>query len=226
MFAVSSDSSIVSSAEVKDRYRYNKDLHVFRVKCVEYGETPLELDVGNLASHTLPNPASAHSKIRILCARPSSLIIKPKLKSSCPLSAPQDSVFPIEKNQNPEIEVEVRDERGNTFYNISTLSIVWKVEGSATFEVQNGVKEIVNGAKGYFAITRNIQILSEMRSNSVKIGAEITGYKKEFKERFKIKSEIELNSVDKAKVDSDNIAIFNHPNKKVFDIKLFYQMFD
>ncbi|CAG2175645.1 unnamed protein product, partial [Oppiella nova] len=106
----SSESSIVSSHEIVDRYRYNKDLHVFRVKCLQYGETLLELDVGNLASPTLPNPANARADIKILCSRPASLIIKPKLKSSCPLSAPQDSVFPVEKNQNTEIEVDVRDD--------------------------------------------------------------------------------------------------------------------
>ena len=219
MFSVTSDSSIVSSLEIKDRYRYNKDLHVFRVKCLEYGDTPLELDVGNIASTTLPNPATAKTKVQIICGRPASLIIKPKLKSSCPLSAPQDSVFPIEKNQNPEIEVVVRDESGRSFYNITTLNIVWNTDGSAALETQNGVKEIVNGVKGYFTITRNIQIVREMRSNSVKLSAEITGYKKQFKDKFKIKSEIELIAVDKAKVESDDISIFNHPNQKVFTKK-------
>lgn len=212
---MSFDSSVVSSLEIKDRYRYNKDLHVFRVKCLQYGETNLELDVGNLASPTLPNPANAKAKVQILCTRPTSMIIKPKLKSSCPLSSPQDSVFPIETNQNPEIEVEVRDDNGRGFYNISTLNIVWRVDGTASFETQNGVKEVVNGVKGYFAITRNVQILREMRSNSVKISAEINGYKKGFKDTFHIKSEIELIAVDKAKVESENIAIFNHPKQKV-----------
>ena len=210
-----SEPSIVSSFEVLDRYRYNKDLHVFRVKCLQYGETDLKLDVGNLASATLPNPSSANAQVKIVCARPSSLIIRPKLKSSCPLSAPQDSVFPIEKNQNPEIEVEVRDDSGRSFYNISTLNILWKIEGKGTLETQNGVKEIVNGAKGYFSITKNIQTLREIRSNSVKIGAEINGYKKDFKDYFRINNEIELISVDKAKVDQENVAILNHPDQKV-----------
>ncbi|CAG2178246.1 unnamed protein product, partial [Oppiella nova] len=133
--------------------------------------------------------------------------------SSCPLSAPQDSVFPVEKNQNTEIEVDVRDDSGRSFYNISTLDIVWSVDGTDN-EIPNGVKEVVNGAKGYFAITRNVQIMREFLTNSVKISAEIIGYKKQYKDKFKIRSEIELISVDKAAVDSDNIAIFNHPKQK------------
>ncbi len=210
-----SETNIISSVSIPDRYRYNKDLHVFRVKCLKYGETILELVVGNLASPTLPNPATAKSKIKIVCARPSSLVIKPKLKSTCPLSAPQDSVFPVEKHHNIEIEVEVRDELGRNFYNISTLKFDWNIEGSGSFEILKGIKEEVNGAKGFFAITRNFQILKEMQSNTAKISAHIIGYKEEFKDKYNIKSEIELISVDKASVEPENMAIFNHPNNKV-----------
>lgn len=210
-----SDISIISWKAIVDRFRNNKDLHVFRLKCEKYGETNLVLVVGNLESATLPNPATAKAQMTIVCARPSSLVIKPKLKPSCPLSAPQDSVFPVEKNQNIEIEVQARDELGRNFYNISTLSIDWNTDGIASFELLNGIKEQVNGAKGFFAITRNFQILKDIKSNTAKISAEITGYKQEFRDKFNIKSEIDLMFVDKASVESENMAIFNHPKNKV-----------
>src|SRR5699024_8637128 len=108
--------------EMKDRYRYNKDLHVYRTECIDYGETLITLEVGNQPSATLANPASTSATVKISCAKPETLIIRPKLKSTCPQ---QDLVFTLEKNRDIELDVQVLDAKGQPFYNFSTLYFDW-----------------------------------------------------------------------------------------------------
>lgn len=211
--ATAINSTRVTITEVKDRYRYNKDLHIYRTKCVDYGETEITVQVGNVKSPTLMNPASTSATVKVICAKPETLIIRPKLKSTCPQ---QDFVFKLEKNRKIELDVQVLDGRGNSFYNFSTLYFDWSKDGNGEFQQTNGIKEEVNGAKGYFSLARSFQVLSQLSTIRSKVRGRITGYHGSFwGDRFDVYREIELILTDPLTTEEDSISILKHPSYKV-----------
>lgn len=211
-----SNSSIVDLKEIRDRYRYNKDLHIFRAYCKQYGETKIELKVGNKISPTLPNPALTETSVRIICSRPETLIVKPRTKSTCPQ---QDAQFTMEKFRNIELDVEVLDQNGLAFYNFSTFYFEWsKNVGTGIFEAINSVNEEVNAARGYAVLKRSYQILSKFVSNDIiRIQCSITGYKPRiysWYDRFDIGREIELILTDAMLTKENSVTILKHVDYK------------
>lgn len=192
-----SSSSVIELKEIKDRYRYNKDLHVFRTKCLAYGETSVQLEVGNSPSPTLPNPASTQASVRIICSKPETLIVRPKLKPTCPQ---HDFTFSLERNQEIDLQVQVLDSAGNSFYNFSTLYFDWTNKGgNGRFTEVHKVLEEVNGVKGYFSLTYSYQRIKGLTTELSKIRARISGYHSGyFSERFDVTREIEVKLVDRA----------------------------
>lgn len=201
--------------EIKDRYRYNKELHVFRTQCLAYGETIIDLEVGNVASPTLSNPALTYSSVKIICTKPETLIIRPRMKSTCPQ---QEMSFTLEKNKEIELDVQVLDKNGNQFYNFSTLYFEWSKDGTGAFEYLHGIREEVNGAKGYFCLTRSVQILKGMVSSRSRIRAHITGYHRSsffFGEQFSVHREIELILSNPMTTEEESISILKHSSYTV-----------
>ncbi|KAJ6218542.1 hypothetical protein RDWZM_009699, partial [Blomia tropicalis] len=206
--AKSSNSSVVAMKEIKDRYRYNKDLHVYRTKCTGYGETEIKLEVSNQPSPTLVRPASTVATVRIICDKPETLIIRPRLKPTCPQ---QDFVFTLEKNRDIELDVQVLDGSGNPFYNFSTLYFEWAKDGNGVFQEAHSIKEEVNGARGYFSLTRNYQLLTGLTSIRSKIRGKISGFHGSyFGQSFDVRREIELVLTDPLTTAENNIAILKH----------------
>nr|XP_027197064.1 nuclear pore membrane glycoprotein 210-like [Dermatophagoides pteronyssinus] len=224
--AISINNSILELIEIRDRYRYNKDLHIFRAFCNEYGETEIEFKVGNIVSPTLLNPASTITTVHIKCSRPETLIIKPKSKSTCPN---QDVQFSLEKNRSHELEINVFDQQGNSFYNFSTLYFEWSKDLSdGIFEESNRVLEEVNGARGFFVLTRSYQIFSRIPDSlkTIRIRCRIIGYQQQqqqrrhFSDQFDIRREIELIFLDPLTVTEESITILKHLDyKKILTIE-------
>lgn len=211
--ATASNVSVVVLTEIKDRYRYNKDLHVYRTRCVGYGETVVEVTVGNAVSPTLAKPASTHASVRLRCAPPETLILRPKMKASCPQ---QDLLFAIEANTDLQVDVTVLDVQGQAFYNFSTLYFDWSTDGDGTFAEMHAINEEVNGAKGYFALTRSYQQLTRLSSRRCKVRARISGYHGAFiGERFDVLREIELVLAQPHITQEQSITIVKHASYKV-----------
>lgn len=220
--ATATNDTIVSIKEIKDRYRYNKDLHVFRTRCLAYGETKINLEVGNTPSPTLTNPASTFSTVKVICAKPETLIIRPRMKSTCPQ---QEMTFTLEKNKNIELDVQVLDGNGNQFYNFSTLYFEWTKDGTGAFEFLNGVSEEVNGAKGYFSLTRSKQVLKGLVSVRSRIRAHITGYQRSyFGDRFSVQREIDLILTNPTSLAENNLSILKHSDYKVIYFEFFFNI--
>ncbi|KAH7645811.1 nuclear pore membrane glycoprotein 210-like protein [Dermatophagoides farinae] len=219
--AIAINSSIIELMEIRDRYRFNKDLHIFRAYCNQYGETEIEFKVGNIVSPTLLNPASTITLVRIKCSLPETLIIKPKTKSSCPH---QDVQFSLEKNRSHELEVHVLDRQGNAFYNFSTLYFEWSKDlSNGIFEEANRVLEEVNGARGFSILTRSYQVFSGLTNSikAIRVGCRIIGYHqhRRFPDQFDIRREIELIILDPLTVTEESITVLKHSDyKKVLNI--------
>lgn len=209
------NADIVELRELKDPYRYNKDLHLFRARCTNYGETQLQLEVTNRASATLKNPASTTTTVKIVCARPETLIIRPRLKETCPQ---QENTFTLEKTGNIQLDVSVLDAGGRMFYNFSTLQFDWFTDGDGVFKARNGVLEQVNAAKTFAVLTRSYQQIDRLKSTHSKVQGRIGGYKQAtsfFAQRFDIKRDIQLVLVDKMETLEENISILKHEHFKV-----------
>lgn len=206
---------IVKFKELKDPYRYNKDLHLFQATCTSYGETTLELEVANRASPTLKNPATTKTTVKIICARPETLIIRPNLKKTCPQ---QENTFTLEKSAETQLDVVVLDGQGRAFYNFSTFHFDWSTDGDGVFKTKTGVLEEVNGAKTFMVLTRSYQQLDRLTSRRSKVQARIGGYKHDssyFADRFDVKRNIELILVDKLETSEESVSILKHTDYKV-----------
>lgn len=206
------NNSVVSLTTLKDRYRYNKDLHIFKAYCQQYGESEIDLEVGNSASPTLSNPSKIKTSVKIYCSRPETLIIKPQSKSSCP---EHDTHFIVEKNKRIELNVQVFNKEGIEFYNFSTLNLEWSKDASVgMFDKIDSVHEEVNGAFGYSILKRSYQSLSGLKIPKTKIRCKTRGYRlsKHLNEHFNVQHEIDLVLTDSLTIEENSISVLRHPD--------------
>lgn len=219
---------------IADPYRYKKDLHVFKVTCMELGETELELAVGNLASPTLPNPAVERISAKLACASPTRFHLRPKLKAddNCPLS--QTSIIssgaklPISSTRDSEIEIFAEDAKGRRFYNITSLFITWQVSDYSLAKLSSHkyFTEEVNAAAGYRKLTRNYQSITPAgKEGDIFVEAIATSYRsdvlsKEGVKNYKdisaeLKASATLSLVDKPQANPKAVSLLNHRRNKV-----------
>lgn len=209
------NSPIISFEPVIDRYRFNKDLHVFKVYCKEYGEVTLTLNVGNQPSATLPNPASSKSSIKIVCGKPDSIQIKPKLKSICPLNeiaSLTDIIVPVSATTPTDFEIIVMDELMRPFLNISSYSIRWTLNGHGTTSSKQ--IEEVNAVAGFRRVTRNyITVRPHGREGLGRIQADLTQFKEGGLYRgqtLDLSASLDIQFVDSPQISPNKSIIYNH----------------
>lgn len=178
---IAQKENFVNIHAIKDPYRYNKDLHVYQVMCKAIDQSKLELNVGNVPSATLTNPAKDQSFIQFICAIPNSVHLRiHKVFQKRPTSSSLAlSMIDTEKDKQIEIDLWVKDEVGRKFSNISSLDIHWKLSDYTLAKLENhrDVINEINGANGYNRISRNYQILHLTgKEGALKITANINGY--------------------------------------------------
>lgn len=232
-------SNLFETSLIADPYRFKKDLHVFKATCKNLGETDLELSIGNLASPTLPNPAVETILLKLACAAPESLHLRPKLKAdeNCPLiqalSSGSSVKLPISSTRESNIEIFARDEKGRKFYNISSLSVAWRVSDHSLAKLTSSTNfvEEINGAEGYRRLTRSYQRIKPVgKEGDLIIEAVSTSYRADSLAHEGIKSyqdlanELKATSlislVDKPHVEPPRLSILNHRNNKVWEFIL------
>lgn len=215
------DDPIVKIEPVIDRYRFNKDLHVFKVHCNQYGEVPLTLSVGNQPSSILPNPASSKSSVRIICAKPESIQLKPRLKDSCPLNEMAnllETLVPVSNASPTDFEMLVFDESKRQFLNISSFSIDWTLKGHGFISSKSMVEE-VNAVAGFRRVTRNyITIQPSGREGLGKLQANLRSYKSQGPYRgqtLDLASNLDIQFVDFAQISPNRTVLYNHKKNVV-----------
>jgi len=226
--------SLFETMAISDLNRFKKDLHVFRVTCKDLGESTVSLTVGNLASVTLPNPTQESIEAKLICANPSALFLRPKLKSdeNCPLVAASlgsaSFKLPISNARDSEIEIYATDKQGREFLNISSLFLTWHLSDYSLAKLASHKYfiEDVNEAGGYRKWNRNYQLLYPLKKEGdLVIETVATNYQKDILTRQGIKVYNDLVAELKAKallslinrpfLIPENISIFNHPKNKV-----------
>lgn len=211
---------ILSIVPVIDRYRYNKDLHVFRVHCREYGEVNLLLQVGNQPSATLPNPASTETSMKIVCAKPDSVQLRPRLKASCPLNemvSLSDTVVPISSKISTEFELSVFDEAKREFMNISSFNVKWSLSGPASFDSE--LKAEINAVAGYQRITRNYVTMNPIGREDfgrIQVDLHSYAYSSLYKgQTLDISTNLDVQFVNDAKINPNDTIVYNHRKNNV-----------
>ena len=207
---------ILSVTPVIDRYRFNKDLHVFKVHCNEYGETLLTLSVGNQQSAILPNPASSKASVRIICAKPHSIQLRPRLKESCPLNELAtllETLVPVSNASPTDFELIVFDESNRQFLNISSFSIDWALKGHGLISSKAMIEE-VNAVAGFRKVSRNyITIKPNGREGLGKLQANLRAYKNQASykgQTLDLTSTLDVQFVDFAQISPNKTIIYNH----------------
>lgn len=221
-----SGDPILRLEPIIDRYRFNKDLHVFKAHCNEYGEVTLNLDVGNQPSATLPNPASSRASIKIICAKPDSIQLRPRLKETCPLNemaSLSDTIVPISASSPTDFDLVVFDDSKRPFLNISSFSIKWTLSGQGNI----GPKQVeeVNAVAGFRKITKNyITLLPTGNEGNGRLQAELSQYKNQGLYRGQTLDDmiasLEIQFVDDAQISPNRTLLYNHKkNVVVLSIK-------
>ncbi|KAG1690966.1 Nuclear pore membrane glycoprotein 210 [Nymphon striatum] len=224
--------SAVDSVLVKDPYRHNVDLYVFRVSCKQIYETEMNLKVGNEPSVTNTMPASQDVRLRTACEIPKKITLKivtkecKSKKSTCPVS--QDVVkIPVLNYEDIQIETRIIDSSGRKMQNVSSFEFEWSLSDPNLGKLSDD-KDVVteiNGVKGFRRPVRHYQDFHPRgHQGLVTISVKITGYKKSVLEKMGITSfkdfkplsaSIGLELVETLEVDSEKVSVFNHPDNKV-----------
>lgn len=215
----SSNNQILSFEPIIDRYRFNKDLHVFRAHCNQYGEVDLTLTVGNKPSPTLTNPASSTTNLKLICARPDSIQIRPKLKDSCPLNemaSLADATVPISTKLPTDFEVVVFDDLKRQFLNISSFSIKWSLVGQATSVSK--MLEDVNAVSGFRKMSRNyVTVQPSGAEGTARLQAHLNQYKTHSynDQTLDLTTVLDIQFVDSAQINPNRTIIYNHEKNVV-----------
>lgn len=211
---------ILKFEPIIDRYRYNKDLHVFKAYCQEYGEVSLTLNVGNQPSATLPNPASSKTSVKIVCAKPDSIQLRPRLKETCPLNEVAslvDTIVPISTSTPTDFELVVFDDSKRPFLNISSFGVKWSMNGQGSLSSKQ-IKEEINAVAGFRRVTRNyITIQPNGREGQGRLQAELNQYKQQGLYRgqtLDLSASLDIQFVEYAQINPNRTILYNH-NKNV-----------
>lgn len=207
---------VVTYQPVVDRYRFNKDLHVFKVHCDQYGEVSLTLNVGNHPSSILPNPASSKSTVKIVCAKPDSIQLRPRLKETCPLNemvSLLETLVPVSNTAPTDFELVVYDESRRQFLNVSSINVDWTLSGYGSITSKQTVEE-VNAVAGYKRVTRNfVSMRPTGREGLGKLQANLRAYRNHgpYKgQTLDLSSSLDIQFVDYAQVNPNQTIIYNH----------------
>jgi len=240
------EQDLIQSELIVDPYRYKKDLHVFRIECRRLGNSNLTLEVGNLQSATLPNPAKESISLEVFCDEPSNIFLKVKLKSdeNCPLFSlledgeakqlKEHQKIPVSVSNQVEIELVGRNSIGKIFNNLSSLAVNWNIEAKnnqndEVFKnlVLNDFTEEINGANGYRKLNRNfVSIPAFGKEGNVLINTNLISYRTNYLEKqgistsktdfSTIKSSLLLDLVERPRIDRDEVSVFNYKKNKEF----------
>jgi len=122
------DQTLLTSTRVGD-----PSLYVWRVKCVNVGDTKITLTVGNHPSSTLPNPVQVSSSISIHCAKPHSIQLTPEIPGPtlpnlppCPLQARQGRQA-AQSYLDLKLLVTIKDATERVIDSVSGVPVEWKL---------------------------------------------------------------------------------------------------
>ncbi|CAL1266447.1 unnamed protein product [Larinioides sclopetarius] len=205
------------------------DTHKVNAFCKNYGEETFSLKVGNKPCETNQHPAVNQAAIRIICAVPDSLNLKPILPAiqgkKCPISG--DNKIAIHSAESLDLELIVKDSYGREFHNISSLDIKWYLSDSSLGRLSSnlGVKTKTARLKDKQLKTRYYQQLYLNGTEGIlKVTASILGYKQNlnnvdeaiYDEKFTvINSSLNFVLVEEAEVEFKRVSIFNSPSSKL-----------
>lgn len=243
-----SDLEIVKAYDVTDAYPGDDDRIVLRVLCSKLGESEIKLTVSS--DPPMPNCINKESYgiVNVICGKPRIVTLQPEMKladeSSCPMDLGADKVV-VQSNKPIELNVNVLDEAGRRFLNVSSLNFKWQISPSEMGYVHNkdSVFEriftlyggLIFGNESYQVVTVN------GTGDSLEVTATVMSYKKDVLKKLSITPEwpefmsddekgkelpditrtLKLVLVDDTLVKTSELTLYNHPSKFNF----FFQFF-
>lgn len=235
------DEGVVTVADITQMSSDSPEheLTAISVLCHKLGETEVTLSITNTAN--LPNCINTESvaKVWVICGRPRSVVLQPRMKvadaQSCPMDLSSDRIA-VQSYQDIELDVIVKDQDGRRFLNISSLKFEWKMnpKEAGEFAISNSVltqKNIKNCGLDSFQ-----RIKPKISTGTIDVTVSVPGYLKNVLSKNKINPEwpefvgeeekgitipkivttISLYLVDDTVVLPNMVSLYNFPgNRKV-----------
>ncbi|XP_054706619.1 nuclear pore membrane glycoprotein 210-like [Uloborus diversus] len=226
---VSPQHDFVDTSIVKNSSE-STDLHKISAFCKWYGEEVFTLKVGNRPCETNIHPASNEASVRIICAAPDSVTLRPVLPSvggkKCPASADKVRIA-VHSSQDLEIEFIVKDSYGREFLNVSSFDIKWYISDYALgrFTSNEGIQTKWLRSQRAYKLKYFQHLHPYGYGGHLKVSASILGYKLglpieinvSFEKPFPvINNSLNFILVDEAEVEPKSLSIFNSPSNKVY----------
>lgn len=244
---VSEDEKIAQAADVTQFYIMPaEDYTVVQVLCRQLGETDIRLMISN--SPVVANCKSQTSTVttRVICGKPRRIVLQPELQiadeNACPMDLSSGNVA-VQSSANIDIEVNVYDDCGMRFLNISSLNLDWSVSPinmgtisnkDGTFPKNITVGNVPVAFKHYQTLTPNVEV------GTLLLNVTVRGYKAQHMKAYRITPEsppftseedkskalnpveasLQLFLVDEIVITPNVITMFNHPgNKEIVSVK-------
>ncbi|XP_065313345.1 nuclear pore membrane glycoprotein 210-like [Gordionus sp. m RMFG-2023] len=228
-----------------------KSTHLYEITCLHLGEWVMTFEIGN---HPFPQnkfPLNASVQISVSCSEPVLIRLKPLIRvppkimdqlelPECPLlHSSNNNIVPHLFNRDLEISIDMEDEYGTTFYNFSSLDIMWEIypETFGYLQFDEGFKTIKFKPKGFHSEPQNsvsyqyvqifhpkIDILTNDETERiVEVKAKVNEYRQYLKEAKMdlgrlmhtikpLSSTIKLKLVRELETFPPSLTIINHPS--------------
>ncbi|VEN56349.1 unnamed protein product [Callosobruchus maculatus] len=250
---VSEDEKIATAIEVTSTYTMPaEDYTVVRVLCKKLGETDIKLMISNTPAVSNCKAQTSTVTTRVACGKPRRVTIRPQLQianpSACPMDLSSGSAA-VQSNDDVDLEVNVFDDCGQRFLNVSSLLFDWQIPGPkakkeslvAKLKNKDGVfprnltvGDVPIGETFYQTVTPLVAI------GTVTLNVTVVGYRTAVIKKYGIKTEwpvfmddedkdkdlppittsLNLYLVSNSVIVPNHMNIFNHPgNKRTASVK-------
>ncbi|CAH1996561.1 unnamed protein product [Acanthoscelides obtectus] len=250
---VSEDEKIATAVEITSAHQMPaEDYTVVRVLCKKIGETDIKLMISNTPLVSNCKAQTSTVTTRVTCGKPRRVTIKPLLQIADPSACPMDlnsGSAAVQSNDDVVLEVNVFDDCGQRFLNVSSLLFDWQIGGpkakkeslvakvkhkDGVFPRNLTVGDVPIGETFFQTVTPLVEI------GTVSLNVTVVGYKTAVIKKYGIKTEwpvftddedkdknlppitasLNLYLVGNAVIMPNHMNIFNHPgNKRIAHVK-------
>uniref|UniRef100_A0A8D8XUE4 Nuclear pore membrane glycoprotein 210 n=2 Tax=Cacopsylla melanoneura TaxID=428564 RepID=A0A8D8XUE4_9HEMI len=218
------DNSVV---DIYDITGDTLDLYIYSVLCKRVGETNVKVVIGSCATADCKRSESI-SIVKVYCSLPKLVSFYFDTKSKdCPLKSEIDRISVLNyKDLN--VTVLVKDSRGRTFDNATSLYAEWFISNTSLASVRYKGLVWLNASQqdNYLVPLNHFQVvLPRKKSGTLELTVKILHYRNVLLKKLNIATTMQefdedisatalIHFVEDTAVSKNNILLFNHPNNK------------
>lgn len=203
------------------------DVYIYNVLCKKVGETSVKVVIGSCATADCKRSESV-SIVKVFCSLPKLVTFHFDTRSKdCPLSSEVDRISAL-NYKDVNLTVVVKDSKGRTFDNATSLYAEWVLSNASLATVQfPGLVWLNASTHGNYLVPLNhFQIIKpKKKSGIVELTVNILHYRNVLLKKLNIPNEIQefndeisatalIHFVEDTAVSKNNLLLFNHPKNK------------